>query len=70
MSFFEKRQGDPECFNVFPQKTNRFSKERVIVESAGTKENEDAVVAPYNEVKDDLDNEQKCYLNVTVSKHQ
>lgn len=69
MSFFEKRQGYPECCNVFPQKTNRFSKERVLVES-GTKANEDAVVAPYNEVKDDPDNEQKCYLNVTVSKHQ
>ena len=54
VSFFQKRQGDPDCFNVFPQKINKFSKERDNVES-GTKENEDAVAVPHYKVKDDLD---------------
>ena len=54
VSFFQKRQGNPDCFNVFPQKINKFSKKRDNVAS-GTKENEDAVEVPHCKVKDDLD---------------
>ena len=67
VSFFQRKQSDPECFQQFPQNINKLSDRGDSFESQ-TENKEGVSQEPVDNIvlyKDGVDNEKETYLNPT-----